>query len=159
MKMFIAIALGIACAGAVVACGGAPSSKSVRPAGPMPAVAKGPPDARAEIDALDQQISAKLGEMNLSRPAASSSPPTMAGSDTLVELGKKNLTSAEDTACQPAQNDTCGRSCTLADSICTNAARICKLAEQLPDDPWAREKCVGNTETCNVAHQSCCSCT
>ncbi|MBX3161693.1 MAG: hypothetical protein KF773_37375 [Deltaproteobacteria bacterium] len=157
MKMFIAIALGTACAGVVVACGGA-ARPSSRPAGPMPSVA-GASDARAQIEELDQQITAKLGEMNLSRPAPAAIAPTMAGSDTVTALGAKNVTSAEDAACRPAQNDTCGRSCTLADSICTNASRICKLAEQLPDDPWAHEKCAGNTASCHAAHDSCCSCT
>jgi hypothetical protein len=154
MKMFIAVALGVAGAAAIVACGGsaAPRTKSTGLAPVMTPGGLG--GKKAEIEQLDRDIDAKLGEMNVARPAAV--PP--ASSMDPVAMGARNLTSAQDAQCSPGPSETCTRSCTLADSICTNAARICKLADDLGEDAWARDKCANSSESCRVAHESCCSC-
>jgi hypothetical protein len=39
--------------------------------------------------------------------------------------------------CRPAETLSCTSSCTLSDSICDNAEKICELAQQLPGDAGA----------------------
>ena len=55
--------------------------------------------------------------------------------------------------------DTCKQSCTLSDSICANAKKICDIAKQLGADPWADQKCSDGNATCSAAHKQCCDCT
>lgn len=151
MKILIGIALGLSCA-IVVACGGSKSAKVTSGPGPVISGKAHNP----EIEQLDREITEKFTEMGLTRPATAmidpSNPPPVS-----MSTGK-NLTVAQDPECRAGSNDTCTRSCTLADSICTNATRICKIAEDLGDDAWAKEKCASSTESCKVAHESCCSC-
>jgi hypothetical protein len=61
--------------------------------------------------------------------------------------------------CKPAVSDTCKDSCTLSDSICGNAEKICTLAKQLgAADSYANEKCAKGTDTCKKSQERCCSC-
>ena len=57
-------------------------------------------------------------------------------------------------ACHPGASDTCSSTCTLADSICDNASRICALAKELPGDTWASDRCASATTSCHDAHGS-----
>lgn len=54
----------------------------------------------------------------------------------------------------PECNDTCG----LAENICENAERICKIAGELGNDPWANEKCASAKASCKEAKETCCEC-
>ena len=69
-----------------------------------------------------------------------------------------NVTVSEDPSCKHGAGDVCTKSCTLADSICKNAKRICEIASNMGNDPWANDKCTSGTEACRVAHENCCSC-
>lgn len=52
----------------------------------------------------------------------------------------------------------CRDSCKIAQSICDNAVNICRLADELGDDEWARGKCGDAREACSEATESCCGC-
>lgn len=52
----------------------------------------------------------------------------------------------------------CRDSCTLAISICSNAERICRLAEELAGDDWAAGKCADAAAVCRQATTDCCDC-
>ncbi|MEO8846985.1 MAG: hypothetical protein ABI591_28855 [Kofleriaceae bacterium] len=53
----------------------------------------------------------------------------------------------------------CTQTCELSDSICTNSAKICELADKLSGDDWAATKCKDNKATCETAKTQCCECT
>jgi hypothetical protein len=61
--------------------------------------------------------------------------------------------------CVRSPSDTCTQTCTLSDSICRNAKQICDLADQLPGDAWATQKCTGAKASCSTATRRCCDCT
>jgi hypothetical protein len=62
-------------------------------------------------------------------------------------------------SCPRPDNDRCSQTCTLSDSICGNAKRICELADQLVGDSWAAGKCGDAKQLCADATQRCCECT
>lgn len=122
---------------------GAPAH--AQPTGPMPG------DPRAEIERLAGEIDAERGRMGLAAPTLPAGAPPQA-----EPMGSTPVST--DPSCKHANTDTCNQSCTLSDSICSNAARICKLATQLAGDEWAAGKCAQAKQTCESAHQTCCSC-
>lgn len=63
-------------------------------------------------------------------------------------------------ACAPprAPRGACGDVCSLGDAICDNAESICGIADELGDDPWAREKCDSAKASCREAQERCCRC-
>jgi hypothetical protein len=65
-----------------------------------------------------------------------------------------------DAACPAAVSEPpeCRDSCTLAASICDNAGRICRLAQQLSGDDWAAGKCTDAGAVCRQATADCCGC-
>jgi len=157
------LALG-ACAALVLACGAArnaqaPTARATTPEPGAAADAAGastapmPGDPHGEIEALDARIAAERDRMGLPAPQVAAvvpgtEPPTMMAVPSV----------AGDAACHPAPSTTCQDSCTLADSICANAGRICELASELPGDDWAAQKCVSGKATCDAAHARCCGC-
>ncbi|HEY4245085.1 MAG TPA: hypothetical protein VGM88_34955 [Kofleriaceae bacterium] len=53
----------------------------------------------------------------------------------------------------------CGDVCSLGDDICDNAERICTLADELgKDDVDAQDKCHSAKASCREAKQRCCDC-
>jgi hypothetical protein len=52
----------------------------------------------------------------------------------------------------------CTDVCTIKDAICDNAEDICRIANELPSDSWARDKCTSAKASCKEARQRCCSC-
>ncbi len=52
----------------------------------------------------------------------------------------------------------CQDMCSLADAICENAESICRIARELEDDHWARDKCASSKASCKEAKQACCRC-
>jgi hypothetical protein len=148
----------IACLAAafLVACSAGGQMKATSPA---PARTQTMPagDPRREIEELDQQLQAERTKMGLSEGAA----PMTTCPDCVVapvEPFGANLPTSKDPVCRPASNDTCRDSCTLSDSICGNAERICVLAQQLQPDKWSADKCTSGKSTCEAAHAKCCSC-
>ena len=55
--------------------------------------------------------------------------------------------------------EVCQDTCNLKDAICDNAERICEIAGELGDDPWANEKCKSGKASCREATEKCCECT
>lgn len=106
-----------------------------------------------DIAALDREIDEAFAKMQVARPAAR--PGQVPD---LTMSAKVNITAAEDPECKRGTGDVCTQSCTLADSICNNAKRICDIASKLENDAWANERCTNSTESCRVAHQKCCGC-
>ncbi|MDB4961719.1 MAG: hypothetical protein JWP01_1718 [Myxococcales bacterium] len=145
----------------VIACA---STKQASQA-PAPASSGGPETVmmpgsspREQIDALDRAIEDELTRMGV-RPAP---PPACVASASCSEAAPQPMSIkpvAEDPTCKPAPGDTCRDSCTLSDSICSNAGKICEIAKQLGgDDAYANEKCQRGTTSCELAHERCCSC-
>jgi hypothetical protein len=145
----LALVLGLALGG-FVACGGSRSSlkSGAAPATSMPGGADAPEaDPRGQITQLDAQITADLEKLAMPRPTE---PPS---------ISAEAMSAGGAPACQVPASPTCADSCKLADSICDNAGRICKLAGQLENDPWANEKCSSGTASCEAARKRCCDCT
>lgn len=159
VKNFVAAALAMA----LVACamGGArksaPSTSpqatettagAAAPAGDTGAM---PGDPKAQIDEAWNAIeieSKRIGLTPAAEPAAGTAPPAQAMSTPL----------STDASCTHANNDRCNDSCTLSDSICKNAEKICRLATQLAPDEWAAGKCTQAKQTCESANDTCCAC-
>ena len=97
-----------------------------------------------EIQKLSAEIDQQRDAMGLPAQTTSMALPSMAGSAEQV--------------CRPAETDTCKQSCTISDSICTNAKKICTIAQDLANDGWASQKCSDATATCDAAHRKCCDC-
>jgi hypothetical protein len=52
----------------------------------------------------------------------------------------------------------CRDTCTLADYICDASGNICRIADDLKDDDWARRKCANAKASCVEARQKCTTC-
>jgi hypothetical protein len=155
--LVLVAALGALLAG-LLACSVGPRARAVspataadQPAGAPPGAQTMPDDPRAEIEELWQRVETERGRLGLTAaPAHQGAAPEATPMTTVPR--------SSDPSCQPAKTERCTSSCTLSDSICSNAQRICELATQLPADDWARGKCVQATRTCESAHASCCGC-
>ena len=130
---------------AIAACATARAPASS--AGPAPAVATGT-DGRSEIQRLDRELAAARDKLGLPEPLDLGSGPA----------SPLAVPPQPESTCHPATTDTCSDTCTLADAICTDAGRICALAKQLPDDPWAAGRCTSGDQSCVAAHARCCGC-
>ncbi len=143
-RRFSALVLGALCA-IVVACA-ASHKAGMAPPPTAPASMGGGNDAHAQIEQLSREIEQQRTKLGVV-------PQAMAmGEVPLAPL------STEDAQCHPAPSETCRDSCTVSDSICGNAKKICDLAGQLAGDPWAEGKCKDAKQTCKGAHDTCCGC-
>ena len=145
----LALVLGLALGG-FVACGGSRAGlkSGAAPATSMPGGDSAPEaDPRGQITQLDAQITADLEKLKMPRSTA---PPS---------ISAEAMSAGRVPTCQVPASPTCSDSCKLADSICDNAGRICNLAGQLGNDPWANEKCSSGTASCEAARKRCCDCT
>jgi hypothetical protein len=111
-----------------------------------------PGSPHAQIAQLSQQLDDRRQQLGLPVPSVNGCQPSCAVSAMSVEP-------RGDAQCHPGQSDACSQTCTLADSICDNAQKICELASQLPGDAWAAQKCSDGKSTCEAAHAKCCACT
>jgi hypothetical protein len=140
----------------VAACGGAkPAAMQAPTAAPESAQTGGaevmPPSAHDQIEALDAEITASRSKLALDEPteqAIMGAPMEPRGA----------MPSTQDTKCHPAQTETCKTSCTLSDSICSNANKICEIAKTLGSDNWALNKCAKANTTCEASKGKCCGC-
>lgn len=110
-----------------------------------------PDSTHAQIQQLEDEIAASSTQLQLTEPT-----PAQIESAPAQPLGA--LPSTQDPKCRPAQTDTCKTSCTLSDSICSNADKICKLAQSMPGDNWAMNKCAKANTTCESSKTKCCGC-
>lgn len=133
-------ALGIS---AAVACAaGRPMPQTSAPGNPLPPAG----DVRDQITDLDRQLGAARDELGLDAPTADELAPAHAMSIAALAV------------CTPSGSQTCTDVCTLSGSICDNATKICDLAQQLPGDGWAAERCDAGKATCAKAATRCCEC-
>ena len=138
--------------GCAVGCAGRRTTSSEPPAAEAPA---GLADPRAEIEALDREISDALARAHLAPPATA----TCSGARCAAAMSQPFTTPVtSDPACRPARSDRCTDACTIATSICGNQDKICALARQLAGDDWAANKCAAARASCQAAHDRCCSC-
>ena len=161
MKSVVGVVVGGLLAFAI-ACGG--SGKAVHSTGGMPP--PGPGDAgglsnpRAELERLDQEITAEMQKLAEPRPA----PPVGACAENCAQpmatqANQAKQATQQDATCKPAQTETCTQSCTLKTSICTNASKICSIAADLGGgDAYANEVCNRGVASCVAAEKRCCSC-
>jgi len=159
MKGVLGIALGAWCA-VVIACAAA-SKSAMQPApGPETATHAQPPMPGSprdeEINRLANEIEAQRVELGLPQPA----PPPFTCAGATCPQSAQELAAGVPTPtreCKPT-GETCTQACTLADSICSNAKKICDIASQLDGDRWAATKCSDGTQTCKDAKLRCCGC-
>jgi hypothetical protein len=114
-----------------------------------------PGDPRTEIDRLSQEIDAALATAGV----ATSTPASCADSNACTADPYDAMPRGTDPTCKPAANDVCTQSCTLSDSVCENAGKICKLAAQLGGaDAYANGKCQSGNDSCKRTREKCCGC-
>lgn len=112
----------------------------------------------AEIAQLDQAITDELTKRNLAVPADATCGPACDMGAIAMDT-KPVQQDPRMQSCKPGASETCSDSCTLSDSICKNADRICTIAHQLGDhDAYANDKCVRGSQSCQASKQRCCSC-
>jgi len=163
VKLTAGLALG-ACVALVVACGASQKSaplatnESASGVPPMPS----PSAQRAQIDALDAEITASFASLGVERPAPAALPAL--GCSPGVDCTPQTMATGvdpprADATCKPGTSETCDTSCTLADSVCSNAAKICTIAGELGgSDAYANEKCDAGKSACERASERCCTC-
>ena len=140
---------------AVAGCGGAGMrSTASAPVNAEPSTLLGPDAIAAhdEITALMERTDRDLTELGASPIAPMPMPTPQPGA----------MTSVPDIvrSCAPPLSPpaACADVTTIAERVCDAATRICDLADQLPGDDWASERCNAGTESCRVAHQRSCDC-
>lgn len=152
-----------ACCALVIACAANKMSPAAAPLSSSPGTdgAGGPPNGmapREEIEALDHEIEASLTSMGV-RPTPPAACAATASCSQAVPQALALKPAAEDNTCKPGASDTCKDSCTLSDSICKNADRICVLAQQLGGaDAYANETCSRGNDSCKASRERCCAC-
>ncbi|HVK82789.1 MAG TPA: hypothetical protein VM513_01715 [Kofleriaceae bacterium] len=158
MRVLAGLLLGAACA-IVVACGGAKKAAmapATMPAAASPSGMQSP--EREELERLDREIEQQLGQLGL----ATSEPPACAmggcPGPTAEQMSTGLTPPSSDPTCKPAPSELCQSSCKFSDSICTNAKRICEIADDLGNDAYANEKCARGTESCTKSRAKCCGC-
>jgi hypothetical protein len=151
-----------AAATTIVACAMGGAQKAMAPA-PQTAVAPAAPELPQPNTPQDDQIASLSRDIETARDTLRLPPPTpgtgRTGAEPMSTDVKPSVAPVEPTqaTCHPA-SDTCSQTCTLSDSICGNAKKICDIANELPGDAWASNKCVEGNETCAAAKKRCCDC-
>jgi hypothetical protein len=149
----------VACWVVVAACGGSKQAASTMAAptagGAETSPATMPGDPRNEIDRLAKEIDDALAGAGVATLAPAACE--MSHSCTAEPFGMPPR--VEDPTCKPSASDTCTQSCTLSDSVCANADKICNLAKQLGGaDDYANEKCQSANDSCKRTRDKCCGC-
>ena len=145
------LVVAVACCAAIAACGA--KQKSAAPAAPEATSAPSvmPASPRDQILELDDLIAADRAKLALDEPT-----DAMVQGAPAQPLGA--MPSSADPKCRPAASETCKTSCTLSDSICSNADKICRLAQDMAGDAWAQNKCAKANQTCEASRTKCCGC-
>lgn len=154
-RPFLAAVAGLA-AGWLVACGAAPQKSAAPPAATESTAGVGGGRPSDEIRRLDEEITVQMADLGLAPPSQTELTEMVVAHATPA-LPAAGTTAAS--ACEPPPTEPrCQDACTLADSICANAARICELAAELPHDGWAQERCASGKASCDRARTRCCAC-
>jgi len=150
-----------AAATTIVACAMGGGQKSMAPA---PTVASAPaaqtlPQPNTpkddQIAELSRSIEDQRTQLGLPAPApGGKTDAEPMSNDAHVPVAPVALSAP---TCHPA-SETCSQACTLSGSICANAKKICDIANELPNDAWASNKCVEGNETCAASKKRCCDC-
>lgn len=139
----VRVAAAIAVMALAIACASQKSASMAPAQTPTSATA---PDPHGQIEQLSGEIDAERSKLGLGAVAGQPEPMSVAPPSTA------------DPSCHPAPSDACRDTCSVADSICGNAQKICDLAGQLVGDTWADGKCRDAKATCEDAHGQCCGC-
>lgn len=170
VRILLAVSLtALLCACAGGRPGATPPSQAQAPGGGAEHSAE-----RAEIARLWDELDAWRGRAHLgAQEMANSSEPSEAEAASSThalasEPAASGMDPAQtaatitppDAACPATVSEPpqCRDSCTLSTSICSNAERICRLAEQLAGDDWAASKCADAATVCRQATADCCNC-
>lgn len=114
-----------------------------------------PGDPRNEIDRLSQEIDAQLANSGVATMTPAACEATHACTAQPYDVTPR----VEDSTCKPATTDVCTQSCTLSDSVCDNAGKICNIATQLGGaDAYANAKCQSGNDACKRTREKCCGC-
>ena len=107
-----------------------------------------------EIERLSKDIEEQRINLGLPEPqgACPAEPCAQAMSATPTAPPTRNP------SCPSNQSEACTSVCTLSDSICGNATKICTIAQQLVGDAWAANKCTTASQTCKDSQDRCCAC-
>lgn len=151
MNRVLGAVLGAWCV-ALLACSAPRRMSASAPELAVPAAAG---DPRAEIEALDREITDALARAQVTVPATAA----CTGAACAEAMSQPFATpTTADPACHPASSQSCNDVCTISTSICGNQQKICDLAGQLAGDDWAAHKCERARASCQAAHDRCCSC-
>ena len=159
VRLVPGLVAGVCCAFAI-ACGASRPQTTAAPT-MAPAADGGAPGGMAprdEIRQLDQEIEAALTGMGV-RPTPPAACAATASCEQAAPVAMGVKPAQEDPTCKAGTSDTCKDACTLSDSICKNADRICVLAQQLGGtDAYANETCARGNTSCTAARERCCGC-
>ena len=154
MRTWMIAVVAVAIGAWLAACGAAGARKTASEPATQDSAAGMTGRPTEEIRDLDAQIGQQMADLGLAPPSDAEVTEMMAQSSTPA----LPATSVVDACEQPPQADGCGDVCTLADSICGNAKRICDLADQLPGDEYATQRCTAGRGSCDRAKTRCCDC-
>ena len=151
LSVIALLVVGVSCGGSKMGARvpGTTAEKAPAEAGGAPSIM--PASPHDQIEQLDAEITASRTQLKLDEPTEQA----IQGAP-MQPLGA--LPSTQDPKCHPAQNDTCKTSCTLSDSICSNANKICEIAKTMAGDNWALNKCAKANTTCESSKTKCCGC-
>ena len=149
MRIAAGLLLGVTIAFAI-ACGAASKSASPPAAvpGAEPRAMQSP--QREEIERLNREIEDSIAKLAIG--------PRVPGTD-MNPASANVVTPSADPTCKAGTSETCKDICTLGESICKNAKRICEIATELGNDDWANGKCADGVASCDAARKRCCDCT
>jgi hypothetical protein len=108
-----------------------------------------------DIAALDEEIAHDLAQLGIDAPTDDDViSATVAHAVPPLPMS----TAIADSCPTPPSGNACDDVCTLADSICSNAGRICTIAEDLANDEHATQRCTAGKLSCDRASARCCGC-
>jgi hypothetical protein len=162
VKGVVGVALGALLAALAVSCAaGAMQSKAGGAApravdgGTMPVMSVS--EAHAQIERLDRQITDSMARGHVPAASVEAIEPTASPQERIAATPMA-APPRLDLECHHGASEACTDSCTLADSICEDAQKICNLAKQLPGDEYAADKCTSGEASCRAAKDRCCAC-
>jgi hypothetical protein len=146
----------------VAACAAKPPSP--QKGGSIPGDGRQQPDAApdyahglgtTEIENLDARIRQDLAQLGIDPPTDNEVTSVMVAH---TEPPLPMTSDIASTCTAPPSGGACEDVCTLADSICSAAIRICELSDAIGDDPWAIQRCTAGKLSCERATERCCGC-
>jgi hypothetical protein len=119
-------------------------------------VAKSPRGVKHTVDPRKNEITALWTQIRAwRREGKMEVEPAIAA---IQSVRDKTVTQAQSVCPARVPPPACTEICDLAGAICDNAESICAIADELGNDPWAREKCDSAKASCKEATETCCEC-